>query len=538
MKRYLLFILLIACFVGCQKTESYPNDTMNLDTSFASIKEHEEYMDNVPDAIIGEKTPNPYSIDNIKAAFNNLPEATKAGFSESDIIATHTYIAFTPSNEDELYAIKAIKDDEMVLYHYPQDYEISDGRIVKDPRFTKNGYSYKWAYVPKGYDLSKINCPYEVLYDVYSPDIESPDSKGGQKSLPYNLRLALEKESYRLCGQTMTSVPLTKAAVAPSGYVKFWDIDFSSYRGVNGFKVRAVRGLHSCFMNTDANGYFSTTDTFLYNFKYEFYFRRTDFEIRDGDDDDEIIYTFNDYHGPIYKYFSDDKMCFWASIDRAAIVYYYLDNKGLRRPPMESDNTARLAIRAYCESGDAYGYFTYEDYWIFGNRPIVKVYRDTGGSVPTRRTNEEIFATTIHELAHASHWRNNSTSFYQTENIAVESFARGVQWLLTSDSYPGYTVNYYARMSYTGIIQDLTDGYGTKTSNLYAYWDSNGSLSFHTYSKSYYDNVSGYTPSQIEEALRQSTTWTQWRINLVQNNPGVANELDVVAAFDFWNSMY
>ena len=537
MKKVLLPFALLFFFYGCQKEVIIQNASIESDLILNSNVEHDVYENEVPNAVIGNRIPNPYSLENIKAAFNRLPEETKAGYSESDIIATHTYIAFTPSNEDELYAVKAIKDDEMVLYHYPQDYEISDGRIVKDPRFTKNGYSYKWAYVPKGYDLSKIKCPYEILYDVYSPDIELPDTKEGIKPLPYSLRLAIEKESYRLCGQTMISIPQTKAAVAPSGCVKFWDIDYNSYRGVNGFKVRAVRGLHSCFMNTDAYGNFSTTDTFLYNFKYEFYFRRTDFEIRDGDDDDEIIYTFNDYHGPIYKFFSDDQMCFWASIDRAAIVYYYLDNKGLRRPPMESDNTARLAIRAYCGSGDAYGYFTYEDYWIFGNRPIVKVYRDEGTGTPVRRSNEDIFATTIHELAHAAHWRNNSNSFYQTENIVVESFARGVQWIITSDSYPGYSVPFYYRKSYTGVVQDLIDGYGTKTCAIYAYWDANGILTPHSLSKSYTDNVSGFTPSQIEEAVRQSTTWTQWWTNLINNNPGVASTTDIIAAFDFWNSI-
>ncbi len=195
MKKVLLPFALLFFFCGCQKEVIIQNASIESDLILNSNVEHDVYENEVPNAVIGNRIPNPYSLENIKAAFNRLPEETKAGYSESDIIATHTYIAFTPSNEDELYAVKAIKDDEMVLYHYPQDYEISDGRIVKDPRFTKNGYSYKWAYVPKGYDLSKIKCPYEILYDVYSPDIELPDTKEGIKPLPYSLRLAIEKES-------------------------------------------------------------------------------------------------------------------------------------------------------------------------------------------------------------------------------------------------------------------------------------------------------------------------------------------------------
>jgi len=150
------------------------------------------------------------------------------------------------------------------------------------------------------------------------------------------------------------------------------------------------------------------------------------------------------------------------------------------------------------------------------------------------RTCENLYATTIHELAHASHWeldRNNDYTF--CDDIVIESWARGVQWMLSQLEYPSYSVS-YGRLNYTGIVQDLIDGFGTTTTG--AWYDFNekkwgASNIVRTYS----DQVSGYTIRQLEDALIGQRTWTGWKNNIKNKyTNGTENNLD--AAFNYWDT--
>lgn len=466
----------------------------------------------------------------MKKAFTKVDVAIREGFSVDDIIATHKYIAFTPTNEDELYALDDLDESKVLLSSYPLDYDVSDGMIVLDERFMINGYSYRWAYVPIDFDLTQIDCPYIYYYDIFSPE-RSFETKSGL-SFPVNLYEEMEKESYAICGFELDPIPQTKSSVTPYGRIRFYDKDFSSFRGVDGLSIRTVRGTHSSFTHCDANGNFRSSDSFKYSFTYEIHFSRVDFVIRKNTSTDEIIFKYSGYTGPIFKDFNDDESSFYAVLSRAAIVYYYGDNCGLRRPPMKSDNTARLAIQANLGKDPNWinGKFSVNNRWIFSDRPIVTVYRENS----SERDNVEIYSTTMHELSHASHWRHNQSRFVNTDDQVLESFARGVEWILTSDAYPNYTGPVYFRQSYTGVVQDLIDGYGLKESKYYAPW-INGKLTRIYSPRSYTDNVTGFTPVQIEEAVRKSKTWNEWQFNLTYDNPNVAFFSDVTETFSFWN---
>lgn len=517
--------MLLISLAACQKENLFTIDLPSNDKPA-----HEEVLFQY--AVIGEKHENPLEIKNVISAFNQLPVSTRAGFTVGDIKATHKYIAFTPSNDDEYYALDELDEDVVTLSAYPLDYDVTDGLIVPDERFVTNGYSYRWAYVPVDYDLGTIQCPYVYYYDIFSP-ADNVITKSGT-SFPTELLDAIEQKSYEICGMELKPVMVTKASkVTPYGRIRFYDVDSLKYRGVEGLSIRTVRGTHSSYTHCDASGNFVSEDSFTYSFRYEIHFSRTDFVIRKNSSTDEIIIKYSDYTGPIYKELNDVESTFYATVSRAAIVYYYGDNCGLRRPPMKSDNTARLAIQAQLTSNpDAYGSFSVNNRWILSDRPILNIYRDENGS---RRKNIDIYATTMHELSHASHWRNNQSRFKETDNAVIESFARGAQWILTTKAYPGYSVPFYYRQSYSGIVQDLIDGYGTKDSYYYATW-IDGKLQSNISYKSYYDHVTGFTPTQIEEAVRKSKTWNEWLYNITHDYPYVASSTDVSAAFSYWNS--
>jgi hypothetical protein len=135
------------------------------------------------------------------------------------------------------------------------------------------------------------------------------------------------------------------------------------------------------------------------------------------------------------------------------------------------------------------------------------------------RTTEAIYATTIHELAHASHWLIDNR-YYNGDEILFESWARGVQWDLSRIRYINYTGGATVRPSYTQVVVDMIDPSEIPIPN------SNRGLRV--------DNVQGYTIQQLEHSLHNVNTWNQWKsniINLYQND--TENNLD--ALFAYWN---
>ena len=76
---------------------------------------------------LGKKLENPYSVENMQRALNNLKKVNinaKTTTSRLNIETTHLYVRFLPKNEEELSILK--RDSTLVLYDYPLDYEIEE----------------------------------------------------------------------------------------------------------------------------------------------------------------------------------------------------------------------------------------------------------------------------------------------------------------------------------------------------------------------------------------------------------------------------
>ena len=117
--------------------------------------------------------------------------------------------------------------------------------------------------------------------------------------------------------------------------------------------------------------------------------------------------------------------------------------------------------------------------------------------------------TTIHELAHSSHWKMAWWTFQTVDERVAESWARGVQWELTRMVYPNYRNSYFG--SYTGVVEDMIDND-----------NSSG------------DKVSGYTIREIENSLMYQKNWDDWR-NKIINDHTNPTENNLSALFTRWN---
>lgn len=294
-----------------------------------------------------------------------------------------------------------------------------------------------------------------------------------------------------------------------------------SYVGVEGVKVRARRWFTTHRGIANSSGYYSCDGTFRRPANYSIDWERYEFALQDG------WLNGATYNGPKITgnwnlNLRGDKQAYYATIFRAVHHYYYKDIRGLRRPPQNSFWRTQMKIRAYYEQNDDANGSHKEERRFLGAQ--LKIYNPD-------RESMRIYATTIHELAHASHWNIwRSNGFDDTESIVKESWARGVEWELTRMIYPNYT-SFYSRLKYTGVVEDLIDGFKTRTSN--RFWTEQNPWEIQI--REYEDLVEKYTIRELEDALVSQKTWQQWQNNIINTiNNETSN--NVQNSFNFWNN--
>lgn len=275
---------------------------------------------------------------------------------------------------------------------------------------------------------------------------------------------------------------------------------------------------------TDANGYFST-GTVRGRARYIIQWERYQYSIRDSwlgqaetrGPKQRSAWNYTIQDGSLAEYY--------GTIHRAAHHYYYKDIKGLRRPPQNDLFKTQMKIRAYNEENNKINGSHKEERRFLGLGSQIKIYNPQNQS-------KDIYATTIHELAHASHWDLSRSDFDDSESIVKESWARGVEWELTRMIYPNYEP-FYIRLRYTGVVEDLIDGF--KIRNSFRFWDDSQTPPWINSFMSYQDNVQSYSIRQLEDALEDQQTWQQWH-NKIINTINNETSYNVQDSFDFWNS--
>lgn len=470
--------------------------------------------------ILGKKLEDPYSVKNMKKALQKLEQEQKKSFgvSEQDITTTHLYIKFLPKTEKELSLIK--QDTTLILYPYPLDYEIlNEGNFIAnyklgEPLYASVSIDKK---IPSG-------VMYEVLENLFIPDEQRDSNKNTAKKrllAEEGFISALVEKSLELTGnleKNDINIKERNNSWRPAGRITITDTSLKKTIGIEGLKVRARRWYTTYTGFVDENGYFSCDGTFERPANYSFDFERYHFQIRGGDSYSKKMKGDWNLH-----FDKTHKNNFAGTVFRAAHHYYYKDIQGLRSPPMANFWKTQIKIRLNHHANNASGYFNRHRHFLGIDEPI-DIYNP-------HLDNNHSYSTTIHELAHASHWNIGSKNFKDSESIVKESWARGVEWALTRMVYPNYKSDYYRQM-YTGVVQDMIDGVKWVSNNMKV--DYNTLKIMEVDEKIYHDKISGYTIKQIEDILHGSTTWETWKnkIKTMYENP---TEQYLDEAFNFWN---
>ncbi|CAM1345441.1 hypothetical protein [Tenacibaculum amylolyticum] len=437
---------------------------------------------------LGKKLENPYSVENMKNAWESLKNKVKIT-KNIEIKTTHYYVKFKPKTEEELNILR--KDESLILYDIPLDYEIIEqGDFYHDPEIPTDQPTYQYASIPVENKLpEKIH--FEILEKLFIPDEDSetnPSNSDGtvellvDESLKLTDNLGDEKNEK---AKFFTKLPKWR----PQGNIIIWDDNLQRYVPLAGLKVRARRWFITYSGYTNGNGFFSCNGRFRRPANYSFKWQKYDFEIR------RQPLSIAKFNGPYIRgdwnvNIRNGEQEFWGTIYRAAFHYYYGNIKGLRRPPLNGVFNIKMKIRAIYQNNNSINGLHCVSCKYLGLGSQVKIFNP-------QKDSQDIYATTIHELAHASHWAMDSFGYTVLPTVMIESWASGIQWELTRMVYPNYTPH-YIKGSYTGIVQDMIDPIQQP-----------------------YDKVAGYTIRQLEDAINGQTTWRGWRDAIINsyNNP-------------------
>ena len=260
MKQSLFYFLLLISIIlgGCSIDYIETTDTPQEATEGRA---RPDYTFAEGPTILGKEISIPYSIDNLRAAFDYLPQETKSGYTKEDIQPTHYYVKFSPKDGFQLDLLR--NTPGLILSEVPLDREIAVGGIYyHDPDLPMSQPTYQYSTLEIEYwqsflDTISVDC--EVLIEAYIPE-EVTSSKAGNNItlLPYSFYSALLKESYRITGNKYDSSPKTKASHwTPTGRIRAYDNIVDGYVPIQNVVVRGTHFLTIKETTTDANGYFA-----------------------------------------------------------------------------------------------------------------------------------------------------------------------------------------------------------------------------------------------------------------------------------------
>ena len=494
---------------------------------------------------LGKQLENPYSMENMQLALDSLISVQKANnpngrtaSEEVELEVTDLYVRFLPRDSTQYDAMMV--DTTMIYYDHPLDFEIEvQGDIYIDTTLIEGQLGWQYATVKPDHQLPDT-IQYEILSELFIPENHpSYTEENGRISSELSTELArLEAVSLYLTGnlpeeevKQIEQIDENGRRVCvwfvcwnvpdpwyPDGTIRIQDTELG-WQPVEGVKVRARRWFTTKTTYTNSNGYFRT-GSFKRDVNYSVVWERYQFSIRE-----KWFWwwvkqaTINgpkrkgSWNHNISSYTTD---WFNGTVFQAAYHYYYQNISGLRRPPQNSFWKPQMKISARDKTNeDSNGNHAP---WrrIAGIFSWVKVWRNN-------RDSDQIYATTIHELAHASHWNMGASDYNKANDKVAESWARGVEWVLTRMRYPNHIGRERSTGDYTLVVSDMIDDNITDNTN-----NGYGSIPGETH-----DQVNGYTIRQIEDALRGQRTWNGWRDNIENSyNNGTRNNLD--ALFQAW----
>ena len=214
---------------------------------------------------LGEKLDDPYTVENMRNALA-VVYPTRSG--RVDISVTDYYVRFLPRTEAQLESLLARGLD---LTDHPVDYRIlREGDYYHDPAVDEEEITWQYTVVGKDFDFPD-DITYEILDECYLSE-NDPVTRAGA-DIDWD---AVEEASFRLTGnEAMLQSLETKGAAQPQGRITIVD------EGANGgkpFGLPGVKVVCNVFVKfsstyTDRDGYYKISKKFISKPRYRLMFK-------------------------------------------------------------------------------------------------------------------------------------------------------------------------------------------------------------------------------------------------------------------------
>ncbi len=398
--------------------------------------------------VLGDRLDDPYSVSNMEEALTKVCP-TKAG--RVVISATDLYVRFLPASEQEYDTLTGMG---LSLTDHPLDFEIiKEGDYYHDPSLAENSITWQYAVVRPDFHFPP-GIKYEILDECYIPD------NGAVTRSDDGIDWAeVEREAFRLTGNEAMLFPEVKGDAgthAPKGKILIKDERFNGGEpiGVAGVKVSCNTFVKFSSAYTDPQGAYEMDRQFSTDARYRIVFQNEKgFAIglnkvlvpaststlgKNSPDGVSVTIDSN----------SDRKLYTRSVVNNAAYDYFEKcaeEGKEISAPPANTRIWLFQPIESSCCLMLQQGVLiddTFIGNFLGDYSDLLKMFLpDVMIGMKGQDEYSLIYAMTVHELAHASHFAQVGKEYWNRyADYIAGSFIRtgGKMYGTGAEEYAGY----------------------------------------------------------------------------------------------------
>ena len=366
--------------------------------------------------VLGARLENPYKTENITKALQAL-YPTKAD--RVEVRTTDLYVRFLPKTEEQMAVLEGL---QLKMTDHPLDYEIlEEGDWYHDPEVPDDRMTWQYAVVP--YDFTFPDMEYEIIDECHIS--ENDPGTRSEDGIDWE---AVERQAYVMTGNSDRLMPDTKAEkVYPSGRITILDekADGGKPVGVRGVRISCNSFVKFAHAYTDEDGYYKMPKKFSAKLRYRLVFKNEKgFSIgfnmilvpaststlgKASPDGVNITVTKE----------SESKLFKRCAVNNAAYDYYSrcsTEDLGLSLPP--KDLRIWLFHKLQSSSSLMMHHGAVLDMSVVSSflgdfAPLIQIFLpDLTIGMKGRDDYASIYSEVCHELAHASHFSNVGTDYW------------------------------------------------------------------------------------------------------------------------------
>lgn len=563
MKGYFIILVMGLLLVSCSNSTDPFDEKVG---SIAVVQDKEDDGVNVlTSPIVSDPANDPYSVENMNRAMRQRILAKSAAnvveVEQMSLEPNYLYVRFLAEGKRGVAELKAY-DTSLVLFKHPLDYKhIRKPVVYIDPTLPSTVIPL-FATVPVDYKFGPTK--YEIIKELFlveplDGDCEEDDcdadstttersllkraARGAASStlekleslgislheiewesmkMTDNLRLRFGKQERSVGESPAAAWSILPTAKKYRGELKFFDDTLLDSIPLEGVRVTGGYSYYWREAHTDEYGKFSIPEKWRYSIDYEANFDAEDFLLEDGHSSygEDLEIEKNNMKGNWEETFTGNKAR-WCVVWTAAYQYWYGNNFGLKRPRQNDWSNWSLDIEVYYKNGIDYdliatpsGYVGCNGGGSSGQYGNVGVFENICIDA-YRKPSYYIYGTTIHEIAHSSHYWNMETTnpvnpqwgeFTMLLAKYRDTYARGIENVFIADRYNDKYHEYRRRdygRQYTGLVEDLMGTYEESPCR----------------QKSIY----GFSIASIETAFFKNQDYSSMKTYLMINNPSGKN---------------